>query len=105
MSKECGARLYLADDYGDGTATCICQLLEGHQDPHREVFDRNGGQVTITWEKDERQRCEDCRTYFSETDERKCMDDEPADPYGELVYICVSCYRKRIERGERAIIL
>ena len=56
---ECNARLYLADDYGDGTATIRCTLPEGHEGKHREVCRENEEapntrNVEVTWEGDER---------------------------------------------------
>ena len=55
---ECNARLFIADNYGDGTATMRCQLPLGHVGLHQEQFDRKGGPVTITWTADERRRCD-----------------------------------------------
>jgi len=63
---ECNARLYIGDDYGDGTATMRCKLPAGHTGPHSESFTRStflppGRQtVTITWEIDERADEEAC---------------------------------------------
>lgn len=57
-SGECNARLFIADNYGDNSATIRCQLPLDHEDLHREEFERRGGKVTITWEVDERQRCD-----------------------------------------------
>lgn len=55
---ECNARLFIGDNYGDGTATMRCQLAPAHTGLHREEFDREGGKVTITWVADERERCD-----------------------------------------------
>ena len=55
---ECNARLFIGDNYGDGTATMRCQLAPGHEGLHREEFSREGGPVTITWTADERKRCD-----------------------------------------------
>lgn len=55
---ECNARLFIGDNYGDGTATMRCQLAPGHDGVHREEFEREGGMVTITWVRDERQKCD-----------------------------------------------
>lgn len=57
----CGACLSIADDYGDNSGTITCQLEAGHDGLHRETFSRNDcGEVTITWEKDERTKCSWC---------------------------------------------
>jgi hypothetical protein len=58
VEGECNARLYIADNYGDNSATIRCQLAPDHEGLHREQFDRDGGQVTITWVADERRRCD-----------------------------------------------
>lgn len=50
---ECNAHLYIADDWGDNTATIRCQLEKGHSGLHRESF-RREGKVIIEWEVDER---------------------------------------------------
>lgn len=55
---ECNARLFIGDNYGDGTATMRCQLPIGHDGIHREQFERKGGPVTITWTADEREKCD-----------------------------------------------
>lgn len=55
---ECNARLFIADNYGDNSASIRCQLARGHDDLHREQFERSGGTVTITWVADERERCD-----------------------------------------------
>jgi hypothetical protein len=47
----CKAKLYIADDYGDNHATMHCQLEEGHEGPHKEVFRKDT--VVVTWEEDE----------------------------------------------------
>lgn len=58
VDGECNARLFLGDNYGDGTTTMRCQLPPDHTDLHREQFEREGGMVTITWVTDERERCD-----------------------------------------------
>lgn len=55
---ECNARLFIGDNYGDGTATMRCQLGPGHGGVHQEQFTRRGALVTITWVHDERERCD-----------------------------------------------
>ena len=52
VDGECNAHCYIADDYGDNSATMRCALPVGHEGLHREVF-RNGGCV-LTWKNDER---------------------------------------------------
>lgn len=54
----CNARLFIGDNYGDGTATMRCQLPLKHDGLHREQFERKGGAVTITWVADERKKCD-----------------------------------------------
>ena len=56
--SECNARVFIADNYGDGSATIRCQLAPNHEGLHKEEFDREGGTVTITWVTDERKRCD-----------------------------------------------
>lgn len=58
VSGECNALLFIADNYGDNEATIRCQLPLGHDDVHREQFERRGGMVTITWASDERKKCD-----------------------------------------------
>ena len=53
MSILCPARLYIGDDHGDNYATMRCQLLDGHEAPHRESYLSGSGRVVITWERDE----------------------------------------------------
>ena len=60
IEGECNAHLYIADDYGDGSATIRCQLPEGHDGLHVEKFERRGGDVKIEWEIDERPHCSLC---------------------------------------------
>lgn len=101
MSDEdkCGACLFLGDDHGDNTCTFRCQLPLGHEGLHQELFTREpykpipgtphnppraAGQVTITWEQDERYICtqhglqkgDDCRICGKEllayTDAHSC---------------------------------
>ncbi len=55
VDGECNAHLYVADDYGDNTATVRCQLRQGHSGSHVEEYsDERTGRVRIEWEKDER---------------------------------------------------
>ena len=55
---ECNARLFISDNYGDGTATMRCQLAPNHDGLHKEEFMREGGTVTVTWVVDERKKCD-----------------------------------------------
>lgn len=57
VEDECNARLFIADNHGDNTATMRCQLPPDHEGLHREEFTRAGGPVVITWTADERERC------------------------------------------------
>ena len=82
---ECNARLYIGDNYGDGTATMRCQREPGHPGPHVELFDRDreegAGAVRIEWERDESRICPKCckRTGSGLTE----------DPIGQRV--CLDC--------------
>ena len=67
VEGECNAHLYIADDFGDNSATMRCQLLKGHSGNHREVF--NTREVTVEWAVDERQE-----------EEALDMGEEDADP-------------------------
>ena len=58
VEGECNACLFIADNYGDNSATIRCQLPLNHEGQHREDFKRHGGPVTITWTVDERTRCD-----------------------------------------------
>ncbi len=58
VDGECNARLFLGDNYGDGTTTIRCQLAPDHEGLHKEEFEREGHPVTITWTVDERVRCD-----------------------------------------------
>jgi hypothetical protein len=58
VDGECNACLFIADNYGDNSATIRCQLAPKHEGLHREQFERKGGTVTITWVADERRRCD-----------------------------------------------
>ena len=55
---ECNARLFIGDDYGDNSATIRCQLLPGHDGPHKECYNAgyhgDENNVTITWDKEVR---------------------------------------------------
>lgn len=66
VEGECNSHLYIGDDYGDNHSTMRCRLPKGHEGPHREEFRRDGGQVVVTWEKDEREAAEKERRYFDE---------------------------------------
>jgi hypothetical protein len=55
---ECNARLFLGDNYGDGTTTIRCPLAPDHEGVHQKQFERSGHPVTITWVVDERERCD-----------------------------------------------
>ena len=60
VKGECNARLSIADDMGDNSATIRCKLQPGHDGPHKECY--NAGyhgdvnNVTITWDKDSREQ-------------------------------------------------
>jgi len=61
VEGECNAILEIADDYGDNSATIRCQLEPEHEGPHKEVFQRDGMPVVITWHGDERKVCSKCK--------------------------------------------
>jgi hypothetical protein len=58
VEGECNALVFIADNYGDGCATIRCQLPLAHDGMHREQFVRDGGTIAITWDADERVRCD-----------------------------------------------
>lgn len=60
VEGECNARLYLADNYGDGSCTIRCKLDPGHGGDHEESFERDGHPVKIIWEQDESFVCSNC---------------------------------------------
>ena len=60
VEGECNARLFLRDDYGDGTTTVQCKLLPDHEGLHEERFERSDDLVIITWAKDESFKCLAC---------------------------------------------
>lgn len=55
VEGECNAHLYIADNFGDNHATMRCQLVPGHDGPHQEVFYREGREVRVVWDGDERE--------------------------------------------------
>jgi hypothetical protein len=58
---NCNARMWIADNYGDGSATMRCQLPLGHVGLHTEKFlrgDEGEHEVTVTWPHDERKLCD-----------------------------------------------
>lgn len=73
VEDQCNARLYVGDDYGDNHCTFRCQLAPGHDGVHREEYRASrGGQVVVTWEKDERERCDHCGQWTHDHDNEKC---------------------------------
>ena len=62
--NRCGAVIFIGDDYGDNSATVICQLPEGHEGYHCEKFMRGENSNFILWKKDERNVCERCGALF-----------------------------------------
>ena len=52
---QCNAHLYIADDYGDNTSTMRCQLPDGHDGRHHEMFVRQGEPVDVYWAVDEKE--------------------------------------------------
>lgn len=58
LADACNARLWIADDYGDNHATMRCQREPLHEGLHQETFKRGEHPVTITWELDERVKCD-----------------------------------------------
>jgi hypothetical protein len=65
---ECGARLWIGDDYGDNSATMVCRLPEGHEGWHEETWGQEGERKLIRWEKDQRKRCQHCGKWEHECD-------------------------------------
>jgi len=64
VDGECNSHFYIADDFGDNSATMRYQLPKGHEGAHREEFERCGGKVVVTWEKDEREAAEREEAYI-----------------------------------------
>ncbi len=56
---ECNAHCYIADDYGDNSATIRCGRAPKHDGKHREAFE--GRDVVVEWAEDEREEWM-CRT-------------------------------------------
>jgi Fe-S-cluster containining protein len=54
VDGECNAHLYIADDYGDNSATMRCQRPVGHEGPHKEIYGAGDQKVEVTWSTDER---------------------------------------------------
>jgi len=70
VEGQCNAHLYIADDHGDNRATMCCQLPKGHEGTHEEVFYREGREVRIYWNGDERPVEEDERRRSEKRSER-----------------------------------
>lgn len=49
VAGECNAQLHIGDDFGDNHTTIRCGLESDHKEPHKEVFERRGRPVEITW--------------------------------------------------------
>jgi hypothetical protein len=98
---KCNVRLFIADDYGDGSATICCQLAPDHEGLHKEQFERAGGMVTITWVSDERRRCDHgCGQWqHAHDDSVACPRDADDHEYSDCAYChpdaegrtCVAC--------------
>lgn len=92
VEGQCNARLFIADDYGDGTATMRCQLALGHDGVHREDFERKGDTVvTVTWVTDERKKCDHgCGQWEHDHRDKsiKCQKDADDHEYSD----CASCF-------------
>lgn len=73
VDDECNARLFVGDNFGDNHATFRCSLAPQHVGPHCEVHNsREAGVVTVTWEKDERSRCNHCGQWEHDHDDKTC---------------------------------
>jgi len=81
VEGECNARLYLGDNYGDGTCTIRCQQDLGHEGKHRETFEREGEPVEITWVVDESAVC----TLCEKRDQAHMLTD------GKCCFKCTKC--------------
>ena len=85
VEGECGARLFVADDYGDNSATLRCGLEPGHEGLHMEKYDAGDedspNKVSITWAKDQSRICPECkkrcREYEFNSGETLCWNCEP----------------------------
>lgn len=102
VGGECNARLFIADNYGDGSASMRCQLAFAHEGPHREQFERPGGTVTVTWVADERERCDHgCGQWRHDHRDETIVCPKDADDHefsdcafcflGEPALICAAC--------------
>lgn len=114
--EACGACCFVADDFGDNTATMRCQLAPGHEGSHQEMFDRDGGPVTVTWVADERVKCDHgCGHWESEHHEEhvgaacpKYQDDHEwsdcglCNP-GTALSTCSTCGKTYYEAGGHAV--
>ena len=49
IAGRCNAQLHIGDTFGDNHAVMRCGLDPGHEEPHKEVFERRGKPVEITW--------------------------------------------------------
>lgn len=78
---QCNARLFLGDNYGDGTCTIRCQLLLNHEGFHQEITGEDP--VIITWKHDQREVSLIC--VIAETDPNKIENIyELVCPYGYI---------------------
>ena len=94
VEGECNACLFIADNYGDNSATIRCQLPLNHEGQHRETFERHGGPVTIAWTVDERRRCDHGCGQWEHQHGREditCPKDAEDHEYSE----CAFCHPKR----------
>jgi len=58
QDAECGAELYIVADFASGAATIRCRLPKGHEGQHQEVFHRDGREIRVEWDGDEREGME-----------------------------------------------
>lgn len=102
---DCNARLFVADNYGDNHATIRCQLAADHEGLHQERFVRHrGGEVVITWESDEREKCDHGCGQWRDTHDAEgvaCPKDADDHEYSDCAYCnpgvegatCAACGR------------
>lgn len=73
VEGECNARLFVGDDFGDNHCTFRCPLEAGHWGVHQERYDTGrAGKVVVTWEKDEREKCDHCDQWTHAHDYDNC---------------------------------
>ena len=87
----CEAHLYIGDDQGDNKATMSCQLPLGHEGRHRETFLRQGKDVLISWDHDERAKCFHCSRWEHEHNYNWLTDKDPCPKISDAAHNFEDC--------------